>query len=113
MPTTASGTGKPSTSGAKDASQDVAADIARLREDMAKLASEIAALGQKSVRTARRVAAERAEEMRMQGEATMDEWRASAQDMEQQLADTVREKPMTSLAIAAGVGFLVALLTRR
>lgn len=111
--TSASRTGKPDDIDAKDSARDMAADIARLRDDMAKLASDIAALGQRSVKTARRAATERAEEMRAQGEITMEEWRASAKDMEQQLADTVREKPITALAIAAGVGFLAALLTRR
>jgi ElaB/YqjD/DUF883 family membrane-anchored ribosome-binding protein len=113
MATSASRTGKPDTDGAKDAAQDLAADIARLRDDMAKLANEIAALGQQSVSTARRAAAEGAEQLRAQGEAAMEGFRANAKDMEQQLTDTVREKPITSLAIAAGVGFLFALLTRR
>ena len=31
----------------------------------------------------------------------------------QQISDSVREKPLTSLAIAAGVGYLFALLARR
>jgi ElaB/YqjD/DUF883 family membrane-anchored ribosome-binding protein len=39
--------------------------------------------------------------------------RTSAKDIEAQIMDSVREKPVTSLAIAAGVGFLFALLARR
>ena len=39
--------------------------------------------------------------------------RGSARDLEDQLVANVREKPVTSLAIAAGVGFLFALLSRR
>jgi ElaB/YqjD/DUF883 family membrane-anchored ribosome-binding protein len=39
--------------------------------------------------------------------------RASAREFEDQLSETVREKPITSLAIAAGIGFLFALFTRR
>ena len=39
--------------------------------------------------------------------------RACAEDIEAQLIAKVREKPVTSLAIAAGVGFLFALLSRR
>lgn len=104
---------KPDTDGTKDAAQDIAADIARLREDIARLANEVSGLGRQSVNTAKRAAAEGAEQLRAQGEAKMAELRANARDIEDQLADTVREKPITSLAIAAGVGFILALLTRR
>lgn len=111
MATTASR--KPDIDNAKSSAQDIAADIAMLREDVARLAAELAELGQQSVNTARRAAAKSAEQLRVQGEAKMAELRANARDVEEQLTETVREKPLTSLAVAAGVGFLFALLTRR
>ena len=43
----------------------------------------------------------------------MENLRANANDLEGQLTDSVREKPITSLAIAAGVGYLFALMARR
>lgn len=104
---------KPDAAGANDATQDIAADIARLREDIARLANEVSGLGRQSVNTAKRAASEGAEQLRAHGEAKMAELRANARDLEDQLTETVREKPITSLAIAAGVGFLFALLTRR
>jgi ElaB/YqjD/DUF883 family membrane-anchored ribosome-binding protein len=66
-----------------------------------------------SARTARKAASAKAEELRAQGEAAFDELRESALDYEKQIADAVREKPVTSLAIAAGVGFFFALLAQR
>jgi ElaB/YqjD/DUF883 family membrane-anchored ribosome-binding protein len=51
--------------------------------------------------------------LRAQGEAAFDGMRGSAEEIEAQLIAKVREKPVTSLAIAAGVGFLFALLSRR
>jgi ElaB/YqjD/DUF883 family membrane-anchored ribosome-binding protein len=54
-----------------------------------------------------------AEQLRAQGEAKLEELRASAKDIEEQILATVREKPVTSLAIAAGIGYLFALLARR
>ncbi|TIR45617.1 MAG: DUF883 family protein, partial [Mesorhizobium sp.] len=62
---------------------------------------------------ARRAAAEGVEQLRAHGEAAFESMRGSAQDLEAQLIASVREKPVTSLAIAAGVGFLFALLSRR
>ncbi|RVA25445.1 DUF883 family protein, partial [Mesorhizobium sp. M7D.F.Ca.US.004.03.1.1] len=58
-------------------------------------------------------ATEGVEQLRAQGEAAFDSLRSNAKDIEAQMMASVREKPVTSLAIAAGVGFLFALIARR
>lgn len=95
------------------ANANLEADIRQLRADIEKLAKQMAATGQQGYGTARRAAAEGVEQLRVQGEAAMDSLRANARDLEEQVLASVREKPVTSLAIAAGVGFLFALLSRR
>jgi ElaB/YqjD/DUF883 family membrane-anchored ribosome-binding protein len=95
------------------APEDLEAEIARLREDVARLTKQLSATGEHSLSAAKRAAAEGAEQLRVKGEAAMDTLRANADDVEQQLTEAVREKPITALAIAAGVGFFFALLTRR
>lgn len=94
-------------------SPDLEADIRQLREDIAKLAEQLAATKEHSYSAARRAAAEGVEQLRTQGEAAIEGLRANANDIQEQVIATVREKPVTSLAIAAGVGFLFALLSRR
>ena len=89
------------------------ADIKQLRADLEKLAKQMAATSEHGYGTAKRAAAFGAEQLRAQGEAKLDELRASAKDIEEQIMASVREKPVTSLAIAAGVGFLFAILARR
>jgi ElaB/YqjD/DUF883 family membrane-anchored ribosome-binding protein len=89
------------------------ADIKQLKADLEKLAKQMAATSEHGYGTAKRAAAFGAEQLRTQGEAKLDELRASAKDIEEQIMASVREKPVTSLAIAAGVGFLFALLARR
>jgi ElaB/YqjD/DUF883 family membrane-anchored ribosome-binding protein len=89
------------------------ADIKQLRADLEKLAKQMAATSEHGYGTAKRAAAFGAEQLRAQGEAKLDELRASAKDIEEQIMASVREKPVTSLAIAAGLGFLFALLARR
>jgi hypothetical protein len=42
-----------------ETTQDLAADLARLREDVAKLAAQLQAVGEQSMKTARRAATER------------------------------------------------------
>lgn len=89
------------------------ADIRQLREDVARLTEELRKLGRDGYGTARRAASEGVEQLKAQGEAAFSELRSSARDMENQVIDAVREKPVTALAIAAGVGYLLALLNRR
>ncbi len=104
-------TGK-SADGARDAA-DLEADIRQLKGEIEKLARQMAAAGEHGIGTAKRAAALGAEQLRTQGEAKLDELRASARDVEEQVLAHVRAKPITSLAIAAGVGFLFALIARR
>ncbi|NGN42394.1 DUF883 domain-containing protein [Mesorhizobium sp. CGMCC 1.15528] len=92
---------------------DIEADIRQLRADIAKLTEQLATTGEHSYGAARRAAKEGVDQLRAQGEATIESLRGNAKDIEDQITAAVREKPVTSLAIAAGVGFLFALLSRR
>ncbi|QPC90546.1 YqjD family protein [Mesorhizobium sp. INR15] len=92
---------------------DLEADIKQLKADIDKLTKQLAKTGEHGYGTARRAATEGVEQLRAQGEAAFDSLRGNAKDIEAQLLSSVREKPVTSLAIAAGVGFLFALLARR
>lgn len=92
---------------------DLEADIQKLREDLAALTKQLAVMGGHSYGTAKRAAAEGVEQLRSQGEATIQNLKANARDLEEQIEASVREKPVTSLAIAAAAGFVFALLVRR
>ncbi|MER9331695.1 hypothetical protein [Mesorhizobium sp. M0488] len=92
---------------------ELEADIRQLKADIDKLTKQLAKTGEHGYGTARRAAAEGVEQLRAQGEAAFDTLRGNARDIEEQVMASVREKPVTSLAIAAGVGFLFALLARR
>jgi ElaB/YqjD/DUF883 family membrane-anchored ribosome-binding protein len=92
---------------------DLEADIAQLKADIDQLTKQLAKTGEHGYGTARRAAAEGVEQLRAQGEAAFDGLRSNAKDIEAQMIAHMREKPVTSLAIAAGVGFLFALLARR
>lgn len=101
------------TAAEEKAAADLEADIRHLRAEVEKLTKQLAEAGEQGLGTARRVAAEGVEHLRAHGEAAMDSLRSNARDLEEQVLANVREKPVTSLAIAAGVGFLFALLSRR
>lgn len=99
--------------GGSRSAEDLAADIKQLKADIAKLAEQLQETGRHSYGAARRAANEGVEQLKAQSEAAYEGLRESAGDIERQITDTVREKPITALAIAAGVGFLFALMTRR
>ncbi|ENN85700.1 hypothetical protein RHSP_82374 [Rhizobium freirei PRF 81] len=73
------------------AMDDLAAQVAALREDLAKLSQSIAAVGL----GAKSVVAEEAEEIT------------------ERLRERVREEPLFMVAAAAGIGYLIGLLSRR
>lgn len=92
---------------------DLEADIKQLKADIEALTKQLALTGEHGYGAARRAAAQGAEQLRVQGDAALENIGATARDLEDQLMQTVREKPVTSLAVAAGIGFLFALLARR
>lgn len=88
-------------------------DVRQLQRDIKRLTELLAKTRQDSYSAASHAASEGMEQLRAQGDAAMDGLRQSAEDVEAQLVAAVREKPVTSLAIAAGMGFLFALISRR
>lgn len=98
---------------ARRTAADMESEIRQLREDMAKLAADFAAAGEHTYGAARRLASDGMEQLRAQGEAAVDGLGANARDIEAQVIASVRQKPVTALAVAAGVGFLFALVAWR
>lgn len=92
---------------------DMEAEIQRLRDDVAKLKDQLREAGQHGYSAARRAASDSVDHLKLRGEAAMEDIRTQAKDYEAQISEAVREKPISSLAIAAGVGYVLALLTRR
>ncbi|MGB3500722.1 MAG: hypothetical protein WBA44_03800 [Mesorhizobium sp.] len=87
--------------------------IETLKAEIAKLKAQAESSGERSFHALKNIASDGIDQVRSQGEAAMQNLRDNAGDLEAQVIATVREKPVTSLAIAAGVGFLFALMTRR
>lgn len=95
------------------AQSEIEAQIATLREEISKLSAQIASSGERSYGAARKIASEGVDHLKAQGEAAVHRMRANAEDIEAQVIASVREKPVTSLAIAAGIGFVFAMIARR
>ena len=92
---------------------DLQAQVAALKEDIANIGATLAKIGKNSTKQARNSAASSMESAKLRGEEAFDDLRSQARDLEEQLTETVRENPLTTIAVAAGVGFLLALIARR
>lgn len=77
-------------------------DIKQLREDVSLLSEHIREIGSRSMSRAQRAARDGA-----------DQLRGTAEDVQEEVAEMVREKPFTALALAAGIGYLFALISHR
>lgn len=86
--------------------EDVEAQLAQLRDDMSKLIASVTALGKDKAGTAK-------EKVTAQAEEALDAVSAQASKIEADVTGLVRERPIMALGLAAGVGFLAAMLARR
>jgi ElaB/YqjD/DUF883 family membrane-anchored ribosome-binding protein len=99
---TTSGAKGPKDNGRQPDNRDLEADIQQLRADIAQLTEHLMQVGNRSMSRARQAAWEQA-----------DHLRGSAEEFQDDVVEAVREKPLTALAIAAGAGFLLAMIMRR
>ncbi len=80
--------------------------------DLKSIGATLARLTSDKVNEVRDTAKGEARNLQRQGQQVVDEVQDQASAMEQQLKDTIREKPLTAVASAVGIGFLIALLMR-
>jgi ElaB/YqjD/DUF883 family membrane-anchored ribosome-binding protein len=91
---------------------DLEAQIAQLQSDLGAITNTLTHMGENTVGELRAGATRRAKELRGRGEDMLE----SAQDelgmLEKQVRDTIRDKPLMTVAGAVALGFLIALVTR-
>lgn len=102
-----------STKDLRPSDADLEEQVKVLREDIHRLASTLGALGSRKYDDTKSKAMDSYEQAVAEGERALKEIQARAKNLESDLADKVREKPLQAMAIAAGVGFLFALFSRR
>ncbi len=87
--------------------------IAQLQSDLKGIAATLAKLSTDKVNEAKDVARSEALNLQRKGQNVIDDVQDQAEEIEQQLKDRIREKPLTAVASAMGIGFILALLSRR
>ncbi|SMQ72205.1 Membrane-anchored ribosome-binding protein, inhibits growth in stationary phase, ElaB/YqjD/DUF883 family [Devosia lucknowensis] len=88
------------------------AQVAQLQDDLKAITDTLAKLTGDKVGEARAIAKTEMRHLQAKGEQLLSEAQDQAGEVEKQLKDSIREKPLTAVAAAAGIGFVFALLTR-
>lgn len=86
--------------------------IARLQEDLKAIATSIAGLAEEKVSDARSLAKRETRQFVRAGQHAVEEVTDEFGHMEKQIKDTIREKPLTAVAGAIALGFLLAVISR-
>jgi ElaB/YqjD/DUF883 family membrane-anchored ribosome-binding protein len=93
-------------------SDDLEAQVAQLQSDLRTITTTLTRMGENKVGEVRATAKNQASALKDKGEELME----SAQDefgaIEKQIKDTIREKPLTAVAGAVALGFILAVITR-
>jgi ElaB/YqjD/DUF883 family membrane-anchored ribosome-binding protein len=86
--------------------------VARLQEDLKSIAATIAAMADDRATEARGVAKGQVRNLVRTGQQAVGTVQDEFSEMEKQIKDTIRAKPLTAVAGAIAIGFCLALLTR-
>lgn len=97
---------------ARAKSDDLEAQVTQLQNDLKAITQSLARLGENKVDEVKGVAKQRAAELKGKGEEMIESAQDEFNALEKQIKDTIREKPLTAVAGALALGFIVAVITR-
>ncbi|WP_181706232.1 glycine zipper domain-containing protein [Chthonobacter rhizosphaerae] len=87
-------------------------ELAELRRELTRVSSLVGDIATNRYEAAKERAAGYAEEAVRQGAVLRDEAYARAGALEAEAERTIRERPLAAVAIAAGVGYIIGLISR-
>jgi ElaB/YqjD/DUF883 family membrane-anchored ribosome-binding protein len=93
-------------------SDDLEAQVAQLQSDIKSITQTLQRLGEDKVGEVRGMAKLRAAALKGKGEEMLESAQDEFNAFEKQIKDTIREKPLTAVAGAIALGFILAVVTR-
>ena len=91
---------------------DLEAQIAQLQADIKSITQTLGRMGEDKVGEVQGLAKRRAAALRGKGEEMLESAQDEFNAFEKQIKDTIREKPLTAVAGAIALGFILAVVTR-
>ena len=93
-------------------SDDLEAQVAQLQSDLKSITHTLQRMGEHKVDEVKGMAKSRAADLRGKGEEMIESAQDEFNAFEAQIKDTIREKPLTAVAGALALGFIIAVVTR-
>ena len=91
---------------------DLEAQVAQLQSDIKAITQTLQRLGESKMGEVRGVAKLRAAALKGKGEEMLESAQDEFNAVEKQIKDAIREKPLTAVAGAIALGFILAVVTR-
>ena len=94
------------------APDNLEAQVAQLQADIKSITQTLQRMGENKVGEVQGMAKRRAADLRGKGEEMLESAQDEFNAFEKQIKDTIREKPLTAVAGALAMGFILAVITR-
>jgi ElaB/YqjD/DUF883 family membrane-anchored ribosome-binding protein len=91
---------------------DLEAQVTQLQNDLKSITQTLTRMGENKVGEVKGMAKNRAAEIKDKGEEMLETAHDEFNAFEKQIKDTIREKPLTAVAGALALGFIIAVVTR-
>ena len=91
---------------------DLAAQVQQLQNDLKSIASTLASLAEDKVNDAQSIAKREVKNAAKAGQHALEDVQDEFGQLEKQIKDTIREKPLTAVAGAIALGFVLAVVSR-
>jgi ElaB/YqjD/DUF883 family membrane-anchored ribosome-binding protein len=92
--------------------EDLEAQVQQLQHDLHSITQTLTHMGERRVEQVKSTAKAQAEGLLHRGHSVVEGAQDEFTQLEKQLKDTIRDKPLTAVAGALALGFLLAVLTR-
>ena len=91
---------------------DLSAQVHQLQNDLKSIASTLASLAEDKVNDAQKMAKREVKNLARNGQNAVEDVQDEFGQLEKQIKDTIREKPLTAVAGAIALGFVLAVVSR-
>jgi ElaB/YqjD/DUF883 family membrane-anchored ribosome-binding protein len=91
---------------------DIEAQVSQLQDDLRAITKTLSHMGESGIDQVRHAAQSQASSLLHRGQDAVSSVQDEFGEVEKQIKDTIRAKPLTAVAGAVALGFLIAIITR-